>query len=485
MQPKPIKRRHFLGYVLFLFALYRCKKDSLLKKPGSTVGVPLPPVVSDDFMGQYTITEVGSNLQPEPDYMSTINGYTDKASYLPGENLTLYLSGPASDNASIPVWDMNNKTVLSVIAPLTTQTIKSDKPWVDGFMYDKTLEIKLPSDMKSGIYTWPGKVPFVCKGTGSSYDITVVYPSNTLNAYNFAGGKSLYAPDYHNRATVASYLRSNILYYQVFYLWLGKQNYTVNYIADCDVDDYSNIENSKVVILTGHSEYWTRKARLNIDKFVDSGRNLLMLSGNNMWWQVRYNQSKNLMICYKNNTGGYDDDNSSDPLVNTIYSTVNWGSPSVNYSIVKSTGSDFRYGGYGQMLTDRWNGYKILQENSPILKGTGLKNGDILHIPSTEYDGSPVMKFYPPGSTEIPVIDNSIANFHKVELLGYDYARDTSQAYGLGYGTFIVNKKSPTSGTIVNAASMDWCYYIIDSEIQIVTKNMIDLSLNNESLFTS
>jgi hypothetical protein len=191
------------------------------------------------------------------------------------------------------------------------------------------------------------------------------------------------------------------------------------------------------------------------------------------------------MICYKNDTGGYDDDNSSDPLVNTIYSTVNWGSPSVNYSIVKSTGSDFRYGGYGQMLTDRWNGYKILQEDSPILKGTGLKNGDILHIPSTEYDGSPVMKFYPPGSTEIPVIDNSIANFHKVELLGYDYARDTSQAYGLGYGTFIVNKKSPTSGTIVNAASMDWCYYIIDTEIQIVTKNMIDLSLNNESLFTS
>jgi hypothetical protein len=141
MQSKPIKRRHFLGYVLFLFALYRCKKDSLLKKPGSTAGVPLPPVVSNDFMGQYTITEVGSNMQPEPDYMSTINGYTDKASYLPGENLTLYLSGPASDNASLPVWDMDNKTVLSVTAPLTTQTIKSDKPWVDGFMYDKTLEI--------------------------------------------------------------------------------------------------------------------------------------------------------------------------------------------------------------------------------------------------------------------------------------------------------------------------------------------------------
>ena len=91
MQPKLIKRRHFLSYIPLLFALYRCKKDSLLKKPSSSLGVPLPAVITDGFLAQYTLTEVGSNLQDEPDYMSKINGYTDKVSYNPGENLILYL----------------------------------------------------------------------------------------------------------------------------------------------------------------------------------------------------------------------------------------------------------------------------------------------------------------------------------------------------------------------------------------------------------
>ncbi|MEO6850634.1 MAG: hypothetical protein ABI203_01885, partial [Mucilaginibacter sp.] len=147
-------------------------------------------------------------------------------------------------------------------------------------------------------------------------------------------------------------------------------------------------------------------------------------------------------------------------------------------------GSEYRLGGYGLRLTNRWNGYKIIQDNSPLLAGTGLRNGDILHMPSTEYDGMPVVRYYPPGSSQIPVIDNSILNFSKTELLGYDYAYNDCRADKLGYGTFTVCKKSPTSGTIVNGASMDWCYYIIDNDVQVITKNMIDLSLDGNSLFT-
>jgi hypothetical protein len=491
MPPPKIKRRTFLGYLFISAALIRCKKDPIaVQKPSpDPISVINPPPIGPtaDYMGQYSITEIGSKLVvPDPTFNKSINGYTDQVSYNVGDTVTVYLSGPANNDAVIPLLDTRRNSILSVSTPIVTQTIKSDKPWVDGFMYDKTFSFKIPEYFKSGVYTWNKTIPFIIKGNKPTYDLTVVYPTNTANAYNFAGGKSVYAPDFNNRATVLSFLRSNAIMPAAFFQWIDNQTYNINYVADCDLDDYSQIENSKVVVITGHSEYWTRQARENIDKFVDSGKNVLMLSGNLMWWQVRYNKEKNLMVCYKDVNGYSNYDDTIDPLGTTKYSTVNWGTPVVDYPILPSIGTDYRYGGYGNMLPNRWNGFKIVQEDSPILKGTGLKNGDILNMPTTEYEGTPVVELFPPGSSQIPVIDNSVLNFHQVELLGFDFASNSQRRDKLGFGTFMVCQKSSTSGTIVHGASMDWCTNILlaNGKIKAITKNMIDLSLSNSSLFT-
>lgn len=201
-----------------------------------------------------------------------------------------------------------------------------------------------------------------------------------------------------------------------------------------------------------------------------------MLSGNNMWWQTRYNESKNQMICYKGIV---------DPLNGTLYGTVSWGAPILNYPVAASIGADFNEGGYGRVLPNRWDGYKIVQENSPLFSGTGLKNGDMLSMKTTEYDSAPVVKIPAPGSQEIPVIDNTKLNYYKVELLGYDFAQNSVRPDQLGLGTFIVCKKSPTAGTVVNAASMDWCNNIVYAKFKTITKNMIDLSLAGTSLFSA
>jgi hypothetical protein len=270
------------------------------------------------------------------------------------------------------------------------------------------------------------------------YDLTVVYNSNTLHAYNFAGGKSLYAPNFNNRATVVSFQRSMPMANLAFFQWLGHQNYRVNYIAESDLDDYTQIQNSRALMITGHSEYWTREARANVDKYADSGKNVLMLSGNNMWWQVRYDKTKSKMICYKSNSGNVGDYNSLDPLSGTIYSTINYGD-NVDYGLTSSLGTDYRWGGYGQLLANRWNGYKIVKANSPVLKGSGLNNGDIMPMPTTEYEGAPVVKLFDQSSTEIPV-------------------------------------------------TMDWCLNFGDTactQVRQITKNMIDLSLSGQTAFTS
>jgi hypothetical protein len=491
--PVVIKRRGFLRSLLLILIFARCKKDVLTpgtnSAPGKTItNVPPVAVINDQYLGQYTITEIGPALNAEPTFMQSINGYVDQQSYHPGDTVNVYLSGPANDSAVVPLLNTQRTAILSVTTPIATQTIKSAKPWVDGFMYDKTFSFKIPEYFTSGIYTWMGNIPFICKAAPNQpVDITVVYPSNTLNAYNFAGGKSLYVPDMNNRATVVSFMRSNIVYYIEFYKWIDKQQYNINYISDSDLEDYSQIQNSKLVIISGHSEYWTRQSRLNIDKYIDSGKNVLLLSGNNMWWQVRYNKSKNLMICYKGiveNKKG--EELTEDPLTGTLYSTVNWVTPSLNYPIISSIGADYRYSGFGYLQSKiGYKGFKIVKASSPILAGSGLKNGDILNMPSTEYDGTAVKSFFGPGSSQIPVLDNSVIKFDRVELLGYDFATNTYPATNnQGFGTFMVGRKSPTSGTIVNGASMDWCYYIVEKEVQTITKNMIDLSLAGASLFS-
>jgi hypothetical protein len=198
-----------------------------------------------------------------------------------------------------------------------------------------------------------------------------------------------------------------------------------------------------------------------------------------MWVQVRYKKSKNLMICYK--------DKNLDPLGDTIYGTIFWSDPTLKYPVNTSIGADWVGGGFGTQLPNRWNGYKITNEKSPLFEGTGLKNGDILSIPTLEYDGAPVVKMIEPGSSEIPVINNKILNFHKIELLGYDFAIDWGRK---GLGTFIVFKKTPESGTVVNVASTDWCsvkgFKGSDSKKLIkITQNMIEKSLANDTLFSS
>jgi hypothetical protein len=447
--------------------------------------------LSSSDLGYYTTTELGPKLVDTTGQVSGIDGYTDKRSYLPGEMVAYYLSGNRTGQQQIWFADANNNKAFSISANVQIQLNKGDKPWENGFLYDKTVSSPLPADLKSGVYFIDGYfVPIVCKSLSSAHDITVIYPTNTMDAYNTNGGKSLYRPDLSDRSTVVSFRRP--MRYSPdntglgFLKWIISQPYDVNYICDEDVENYDTYANSKTLIIIGHSEYWTRRARENVDRFVQSGKNLLVLAGNTMWWQVRYNHSKDLMICYK--------DENLDPISDILYKTARWYLPEFNYPIVQTIGADFVGGGYGQKLPNRWNGYKIVQSNSPLFKGTGLGNGDVLALRTQEYDGAPLVGPLLPTDTATPVINNGVLKFNKVELLAYDHALKNPMDFPMGApaggaGTFMVFQKTPSSGTVVNVASMDWCdpWNFDDTgsqAIKQITKNMIDATLQHQSLFS-
>lgn len=401
-------------------------------------------------------------------------GYTDRVSYLPGEPVKVYLhASHPLELCRLTVFNINGDSAFSVASPLP---FHPKYPWnigsTDGFNYPLTSEFILP-EIASGVYLIEKKIPFVVK-TKKPVDVTIVYPSNTANAYSFSGGKNLYSPG----TTQVSFQRPvELQQYSKFCLeWLERQmDFSIGYVADVDLEDFDNIASSTLIGILGHSEYWTKNSRMNFDRFVDSGKHALVLSGNTMWWQVRYSDDKSIMICYRQP----ELDSVSDKSIQTIQ----WNSPSLNYPIIKSIGADFANGGYGKEKDLGWDGYKIVAANSPLLEGTELEKGDVISLPTLEYDGTLINGFNREG---FPMMDQKSLGFYKSEIIGFD----RGYREGPTTPTFLVFQKAPNSGVIVNAGSTEWCGAggmggSSAQAIKKITLNAIRKLLRNEPVFSA
>jgi hypothetical protein len=402
------------------------------------------------------------------------DGYSNNLSCYPGDSVELYLNALIEvKNHPVNLYDLQGKTVANYAMNIFPQQVSKQRPYEQGFGYRVTKKIKIPT-LKSGIYLWDNKIPLIIKSRNPN--IVIVYPSNTENAYCNQGGKSLY--DYNSSekkfSPIVSTQRPIPLsrYCESFLRWMTTQNIQdTGYITDSDLDDYNAIKKSKLLIIIGHSEYWTLKARKNFDKFVDSGNDALVLSGNTMWWQVRYGKNNNQMFCYK-----YD---SQDPINSTKLKTINWNDLSLNYSIPQSIGVEFSNAGYGRKPDKGWDGYKIVS-SSPLLENTNLQKNDIIFFQSDELDGVPLTS----NNDGALMIDNSSLQFEKVELIAYDKVWRGVD----GIATWIVFKKTKSSGIVINTASTNWCSINgmgQNVSMQQITLNMINKLIRKENVFSN
>jgi hypothetical protein len=408
-----------------------------------------------------------------------ISGYTDKISYFAGDVAQVFIESDSVCRCNVRVFDQAGKVMFNMDAAVTKQIVPSDQPWRYGFNFISPIALNIPADLPSGVYYIENQIPLVIK-TQSVTDVTVIYPTNTINAYNSIGGKSLYG--FNSTETVAaqtvSFLRpmaadgeqarcnSCLKFFPTI------SGVKFNYISDEDMEDYASIANSKVLIIAGHSEYWTRKARRNFDQFVSSGKHAIVMSGNTMWWQVRYSAQRDQLMCFRDAT--------VDPETDPLQKTVLWTNSMLQYSIVSSIGADFDHGGYGLKVDSGWDGYKIANGSSPLLEGLHLVRGSIVSMPSDECDGASFTGFDTDG---FPILDQQ--GFHKIELIGYDKgARGGADTYPM----FIVFQATTTSGIVINMGANDWCAATgvghPNGQAKAISKNAIIKLLNNENVFS-
>jgi hypothetical protein len=75
--------------------------------------------------------------------------------------------------------------------------------------------------------------------------------------------------------------------------------------TDLDVERNPGIlDGYKVVIIIGHSEYWSNVGYAAFDHYLKNGGNVICFSGNTLLWRVAFNEDKTVMECRKLNTPG-------------------------------------------------------------------------------------------------------------------------------------------------------------------------------------
>ena len=74
--------------------------------------------------------------------------------------------------------------------------------------------------------------------------------------------------------------------------WLERNGYDTTYSSGVDADRRGNLlKNHKLFISVGHDEYWSAAQRKNVEAARDAGVNLAFMSGNEVFWKIRYEDS--------------------------------------------------------------------------------------------------------------------------------------------------------------------------------------------------
>lgn len=344
---------------------------------------------------------------------ATIAGYVSQASAAPGDRLAVHVDSAVGFDIE---WyrlgwyggrggrlvrvDRGLGALPGPAPQVDPATGRAEAPW------EASLELEIPPDWPSGMYTavlrpidgHPGYAPFIVKrGSGTPAPVLFISAAITWQAYNMWGGANLYdasvadSPEISQgrRALEVSFDRPYALHYGAgyqqrwelqFVRWQEREARDVDYAADVDLElDPGILDGRRLIVFAGHHEYWSRAMRTALEGAVAAGTNVLFLSANEVYWQVRLEPSPlgpaRRVTCYKSAR--------LDPfaLTRPELTTSRWREPPVNDPEAPLIGQMYghvvrRPADWIAISTDHW-----------LYDGTGFRDGDrLVNLVGQEYD---------------------------------------------------------------------------------------------------
>ncbi|MFC6197672.1 N,N-dimethylformamidase beta subunit family domain-containing protein [Ponticaulis profundi] len=198
--------------------------------------------------------------------------------------------------------------------------------------------------------------------------------------------------------------------------WAEKNGIELDYYTDYDLDAKDDILQAyKCALFVGHSEYWSGKERDQVEKYVDAGGNIAILSGNTCFWKVRWENDGKTMVNHK--WRGH----TAEPEASKDDATHLWSHESVGRPEAELTGLSFVFAGYhrlGMCVSRGAAGYTIYRDNHWTLEGTDLFYGDVLggEVPLIGYESDGCRFHF--DEDELPVPIPMVGVPENLEIIG-------------------------------------------------------------------
>jgi N,N-dimethylformamidase beta subunit-like, C-terminal len=341
-------------------------------------------------------------VAPPPD-TAAIDGYASEVSVAPGDTLHLHVSTRPAADYRVEMyrigWADGSGGEFVGCVPADCRDVSKGfaqpvpSPRADtGELragWGVTDEVVVPATWRSGYYvaklvlaSGPDEgasaaVPVVVRApSGSSADVLVVAGVNTWQAYNDWGGLSLYS-DPRSAVKVsfdrpyAAGLDKPTVDYPVA-RFLDQFGYDAAYTTDVDVDaDPSQLLAHRLVVVPGHSEYWTKQMRDGLARARTHGVNLAFLGGNTGYWQIRYaDADRRVLEEYRSAA--------VDPNPDPTLKTVRWRDQPVDRSECTLVGVQWQGG--DDAIDPGPHGYRVIAKHlqDPWFTGTGFAPGDVV-----------------------------------------------------------------------------------------------------------
>lgn len=367
-----------------------------------------------------------------------VEAYCDALSYEAGTSAVLHVCC-RTDRYDVEVhrWGADRTLVWSAVdVPGAEHPTPADAD-ANGCGWPAAVTVPIGDDWRSGFYlvtltahhapsdTAVGYAAFVVRAGRRRAPALLVLATNTYNAYNSWGGRSLYTggtrvsfarpfgrgmlvrppterddrksrPAYRGEEPdvdgliYQQYRFANgypgfmgsagwFTYERRFVEWVEGEGVEFDYAVSSDLDvDPEVVNGYDLVMGVGHDEYWSAGQRATIEVHVRGGGNYASLSGNTMFWQVRLEDDGRAMICHKYRA------HEADPVVGTeAQATMSgmWCDPLVGRPETELFGAGSAYGLYSRFgaATPRGSGaFTVYRNDHWMFAGTGLRYGDLL-----------------------------------------------------------------------------------------------------------
>jgi len=287
-----------------------------------------------------------------------------------------------------------------------------------------------------------------------------------------------------------------------FASWAENEGLALDYVTDYDLDAEPGILDAyTVVVLVGHSEYWSARERDEIEHFVDRGGRLAIFSGNTAFWKVRWENDGATYVCHK--WRGFEAD--AKAHADAREATHLWSHRTFARPEASITGLSFLFGGYhrlGLCAARGQAGYTVYDDKHWALADTDLYYGDVIgsDIPFLGYENDGCRVQFGDDGLPKPVADLGVPeNLEIIALAPCAFGEDLSSGYrplippeNLGIivrevfgksgktteqrilrGHAVMASFKRGKGEVFNGGTTEWAHALGDPFIAQITRNVL------------